>query len=47
MLFIAALTAWQSPRNPELEPPEKSDDPNAPLVPKLIGRGPGPVVARY
>jgi hypothetical protein len=40
LLFLTALCAWQSPRNPEMEPAEKPSDPNAPLVPRLIGRGP-------
>lgn len=39
LVGLAALCAWRAPRNPELEP-EKPSDPNAPLVPKLIGRGP-------
>jgi hypothetical protein len=40
MVGLAALCVWRSPRNPELEPPEKPTDPNAPLVAQLIGRGP-------
>jgi hypothetical protein len=40
VVFLAALVVWQSPRNPELEPAEKPSDPNAPVVPRLIGRGP-------
>jgi hypothetical protein len=40
LLFLTALCAWQSPRSPEMEPTEKPSDPNAPLVPHLIGRGP-------
>lgn len=40
LLFLVAFCAWRSPRNVEMEPPTKADDPNAPAVPKLIGRGP-------
>jgi hypothetical protein len=40
LLFLTAFLAWRSPRNPELEPATHSSDPDAPLVPKLIGRGP-------
>jgi hypothetical protein len=40
LVFLAALVVWQSPRNPELEPAEKASDPSAPVVPRLIGRGP-------
>jgi hypothetical protein len=40
LLLLSAFCVWMSPRNPELEPPEKPSDPNAPVVPQLIGRGP-------
>ena len=40
LLFLVALCAWLSPRNVELEPAPPPTDPNAPLVPRLIGRGP-------
>ena len=40
LLFLVAICAWASPRNPEMEPPVKPTDPNAPALPKLIGRGP-------
>jgi hypothetical protein len=40
LLLLVALCAWLSPRSPELEPVEKPSNPNAPLVPRLIGRGP-------
>src|SRR5262249_42436286 len=39
MVFLTALCAWRSPRSPELEPPDRPIDADAPLVPKLIGRG--------
>lgn len=40
LVALAAFVVWRSPRNPELEPDDKPVDPNAPLLPKLIGRGP-------
>lgn len=40
LLFLVAICAWASPRNPEMEPPAKPTDPNAPALPMLIGRGP-------
>ena len=40
LLFLTAFLAWRSPRNPELEPAAHSSDPDAPLIPRLIGRGP-------
>lgn len=46
LLFLLAFCAWLSPRNPEFEPPPPPSDPNAPLVPKLIGRGPATVSRR-
>jgi hypothetical protein len=45
-LFLAALCVWVSPRSPELEPAPPSDDPSAPVVPTLIGRGPATVGRR-
>ena len=40
LLFLTGFAAWRSPRNPELEPTAHSSDPDAPLIPRLIGRGP-------
>ena len=40
LLFLVAFCVWRSPRNPELEPKAQPTDPNAPLLPVLIGRGP-------
>ena len=40
VLLLTAFCAWRSPRSVELEPPEKPSDPNAPLIPRLIGCGP-------
>jgi hypothetical protein len=47
LLCVTALCAWQSPRSPELEPAPKPSDPNAPLVPRLIGRGPATWARRF
>ncbi len=46
LLLLVALCAWLSPRSPELEPAPHANDPDAPLVPKLIGRGPATVGRR-
>jgi hypothetical protein len=40
LVFLAAFCAWLSPRSQELEPEQMPSDPDAPVVPQLIGRGP-------
>ncbi|MBI2805885.1 MAG: hypothetical protein HYX68_12970 [Planctomycetes bacterium] len=47
LLFLTALVAWRSPRSHELEPAAKPSDPDAPVVPKLIGRGPATWPRRF
>lgn len=47
LLLMTALAAWRSPRNPEFEPAPPPSDPEAPVVPRLIGRGPATVGRRF